>query len=112
MVQKGLPSIAKKTGKFGPGIGSAHVNDPDRLDPRLRWLNAKEARGLAALDTAPELAFSSHNEVLVERISMCSYFHPFATAGDHRKHSASRCNHPHIMLQLRHVLFGRALFRE
>ena len=37
---------------------------------------------------------------------------PFAAAGNHRKDSASRCNHPHIMLQLRHVFLGGRLLGE
>jgi hypothetical protein len=37
---------------------------------------------------------------------------PFAATGDYREDSTSRCNHPHIMLQLRHVFLGRGLFRE
>ena len=39
---------------------------------------AKEARGLAAFDTTPELALSRNNEVLVERIGMGSDLDPFA----------------------------------
>ena len=37
---------------------------------------------------------------------------PLAAAGDHRKHRRSGRHHPHIVLQLRHVLLGRRLFRE
>ena len=55
MVQKGLPSAAEQTGNFRPGIGPAHVDNPHGFNPGLRWFDAKEARGLAAFDTAPEL---------------------------------------------------------
>jgi hypothetical protein len=39
-------------------------------------------------------------------------FDPFAAAGDHGEDSTSGRDHPHIMLQLRHVLFGRGLLRK
>src|SRR5215469_11886642 len=84
----------------------------DRFDPRLRRLYSEEARGLTALDTAPELAFGGDNQVLVERIGMGCDLDPFTAAGDHREDSTSRGDHPHIVLQLRHIFLGRRLFRE
>src|SRR3954468_20918011 len=45
----------KHVGEFGPGIGCAHVDDPDRLDLGPRWLDIEQARGFARLDAAPEL---------------------------------------------------------
>ncbi len=59
---------SKRAGEFCPGIGCAHIDDADRRNARLRRLDAKEGRGLAALDTTPEFALSGDNEVLVERI--------------------------------------------
>ena len=47
--------VAEQTGKFRPGVRGAHVDNPNRFDPGLWWLDTKQARGLAALDTAPEL---------------------------------------------------------
>src|SRR5262249_12280662 len=41
--------------------------------------------GLAALDTAPELACSRDNQVLIERVGMGGDLDPFAAAGDHRQ---------------------------
>ena len=32
MLEKGTASRAKYAGEFGPGIGRAHVDDPDRFD--------------------------------------------------------------------------------
>src|SRR5215469_16987726 len=58
MLQKGLSGGTEDSGKFGPGIRGAHINNADRLDPRLWRLNTKQARRLAALDTAPELPLS------------------------------------------------------
>ena len=65
-------SSSKRAGEFCPGIGRAHIDNADRRNARLRRLDAEEGRGLAALDTAPELPFSGDNEVLVERIGMGS----------------------------------------
>src|SRR5580704_4798881 len=45
----------KRAGEFCPAIGRAHIDDADRLNARLRWLDAEEGRGLAALHTPPEL---------------------------------------------------------
>ena len=52
----------------------------NRLDPGLWRLNPEEARGLAALDTAPELSFGRDDKVLVERIGMGRDLNPFAAA--------------------------------
>src|SRR6516164_9564942 len=112
MLQEGLPGAAEQTGKFGPGIRTAHVDDSDRLDPWFRCFNAKEARGLAALNTAPELPLSRDNEVLIERIGMSGDLRPFAAAGDYRKDRTPSRNHPHVVLQLRHVFLGCHFLRE
>src|SRR5215469_13971342 len=83
MIEKSLPGAAEQAGKFGPGIRSAHIHNPDRFDPRRWWFNTEDARGLAALNTAPELPLSRDNQVLVERIGMGRDFDPFAAAGNH-----------------------------
>src|SRR5262249_8954205 len=83
MLQKGLSGGTEDSGKFGPGIRAAHVADPGGFDPRLRGFDAKEARGVATLDTAPELALGRDDKMLVEGIGMGGDLKPFATAGDH-----------------------------
>ena len=70
MLEEGGAGRAEYAGEFRPGIGGAHVDDPHRLDPRPRRLDAEQARGLAALDAAPELPLGGEQEVLVERIGM------------------------------------------
>ena len=57
---------AEHPGEFRPGIGSAHIDDPDGLDAWSGRLDTEEARGLAALDAAPELLLSGQQQVLVE----------------------------------------------
>src|SRR6202050_5698193 len=42
-------------GEFRPGVGCAHIHDPDRRNLWPRRLDAEQARGLAGLDAAPEL---------------------------------------------------------
>ena len=66
--RKACPGRAEQPGKLRPGIGCAHVDDPDGFDPRPRRLDAEQARGLAALDAAPELLLRRKQEVLIERI--------------------------------------------
>ena len=112
MVQKGLSGAAEETGKFRPGVRAAHIDDADSLDPGFGRLDSKEARGLAALHATPELSLRSYDEVLVERIGMGGDLDPFAAAGDDGQHRAPRRHHPHIVLQLRHVLLGRCFLRE
>src|SRR5215472_11587262 len=78
MIEEGAPSAAEHSGEFAPGIGAAHVDDPYGLDPRPQRLDAEEARGLARLDTAPELLFRGQQEVLVERIGRDGDLNPLA----------------------------------
>src|SRR5690349_1171743 len=112
MVEKGLSGGPEDSGKLGPGIRGAHINNTDRFDPELWRLNTKQARRLAALDTAPELALSRDNEVLIEWIGVGGDLNPFAAAGDHGKDSVSGRDHPHVVLQLRHIFLSRRFFRE
>ena len=112
MIQKRLPGAAEETGNFAPGIRSAHIHNPDRFDPRLWWFNTEDARGLAALNTAPELTLGRDNEVLVKRIGVGSDFDPFAPSGNDREDRSPGWNDPHIMLQLRHVFLGRRVSRQ
>ena len=63
-------SSSKRAGEFCPGIGRAHIDDTDRRNARLRRLDAEEGRGLAALDTPPELPLGGDNEMLIKRIGM------------------------------------------
>src|SRR5438309_7837687 len=99
VVQKCLPCAAEYACNFRPRIRRAHIDDPDGLDSWLWRFDTEQARRLATLHTAPELPFSSDNEVLVERVRVGGDLDPFAAAGDHRENSASSCNHPHVVLQ-------------
>src|SRR5437588_9060044 len=56
MVEKGLPGGAEDRRELGPGIGGRHVDDPHRRKARARRVDPEQARGLAILHTAPELA--------------------------------------------------------
>ena len=80
--------------------------------PRSRRLDTKEARGLAALHAAPEFFLRRQQEVLVEGIGRDGDLDPFAATGNDREHGRLGIGDPHIVLDLRHVLFGRRFFRE
>src|ERR1700733_3415113 len=54
--EEGGAGGAEQTGEFGPGIGFAHVDDPYRLDSRLRGFGAERSRWFAGLDAAPEVS--------------------------------------------------------
>src|SRR5258707_447655 len=48
MIQEGSASLAKHPGQFRPGIGRSHIDDPNRLDPGPRRLDAEQMRGIAS----------------------------------------------------------------
>ena len=83
VLKKGWSGAAEDSGKFGPGVRGAHVNNSDCLDPGLRRLDTEQARGLAALDATPELSLGGDDEVLVEWIGMSGDLDPFAAPGNH-----------------------------
>src|SRR5271166_404381 len=49
VVEKGRARSAVEAGQLGPRVRFAHVDDPDRLDPWPRRLDAVGTRGLAGL---------------------------------------------------------------
>src|SRR5499427_7693168 len=112
MLQMGLACAPKYAGEFGPGIGRIHVDDPHRLNASSRWLDAEEARALAALDASPEFLFRRQKKVLIERIGWYLDLDPLPAAGDNREHRGGGIGDPHIMLELGHVLLRRCLLRE
>src|SRR5271157_604447 len=87
VVEKGGTGGAEEAGELRPRIGLAHVNDPNRIDPRPRRLEAIGPRGLAGLNAAPEPALGGDQKVLVEGIGGDGHLDPFAPAGDDRKRS-------------------------
>src|SRR5438128_1761298 len=64
VLEIGLARAPEHAGEFRPGVGRAHIDDTDRFNARPWRLGAEEARGLAALDTAPELLFRGQEDVL------------------------------------------------
>jgi hypothetical protein len=46
-----------------PAIGQAHVDNANRFQARLGRFDAKEARGLAALNASPELLLGGQQKV-------------------------------------------------
>src|SRR5436305_13495613 len=112
MLEVGLSCAAKDVGEFRPGVGQTHVHDPHHLDASSRWLDAEEARAVAALNAAPEFLFRRQKKVLIERIGWYLDLDPLAAAGDNREHRGRSVGDPHVMLELGHVLFRRRLLRE
>ena len=98
VIEEGGPGPAKHPCEFRPGVGRTHVDDPNRLDPRLGRLDAKEVRGLAGLDAVPELFLGGQQQVLVERVGRNGHLHPLAAAGNDRQHRGSRSRNPHVVL--------------
>src|SRR4051812_42248671 len=64
----GAAGLTKHGCEFGPGIGGAHVHNPDCLNLWTRRLDIEQVRGLATLDATPELPFSGEQQMLVQRI--------------------------------------------
>src|ERR1019366_6921776 len=82
VIQKGRPGPAEHPGKLGPGVGRTHIDRANGRDERPRRLDPENARGLAALDAAPELLLGGEQEMLVERIRRYRDLDPFAAPGD------------------------------
>src|SRR5262245_35859485 len=112
MLEVGLACAPKHTGEFGPGIRRTHIDGPHRLDASSRWLDAEEARALAALDAAPEFLFCRQKQMLVERISWYVDFDPLAAPSNDREDRRGGVGHPHIVLDLSHVLLRRRFLRK
>ena len=112
MVEERRAGCAEEAGELRPRIGLAHVDDANRFDPRPRRLDAIGARRLAGLNAAPEPPLGRHQKVLIERVGGDGHLDPFAPAGDDRERRRPGVGHPHVVLELGHVLFGRRLFGE
>src|SRR6516164_10447641 len=89
VVERSRPGFPIQIGKLRPGIGAAHVDRSDRFDPGPRRLDAEQARGLAALDAAPEFSLRRQKQVLVEWIGRNGHLHPLAAPSDDRQHGRS-----------------------
>ena len=101
----------KASGELRPGIGGAHIDNANRLDPRLWRLDPKQSRRLAIFDTAPEFPLSGDDEVLVERIGMGLDLDPFAAAGNDREHRRSAAT-THILCCSCAICFAAAASSE
>src|SRR5215212_11310145 len=77
-----------------------------RFDASPGRLDAEEARGLAGLDAAPELLLGGEQKVLIERVGVDLDLDPLAPACDDGEDRAPRADHPHVVLELCHVLFN------
>src|SRR5262245_61617985 len=72
---------------------------------RTRW-------GTSPIATAPEFLFGRHEDVEIKWVHGNRDLHPFAPASDDREHRGTEVGDPHVMLELRHVLFGGSFLRE
>ena len=68
MLKVSVSGPSKYSGEFRPGIGCAHVDDPNRFDARSRRFDSKQTREFTALDATPEFLFGGQKQVLVEGI--------------------------------------------
>src|SRR6202167_3525968 len=78
----GRLGASKNPSEFRPRIRGRHVDDPYRIDPGFRWLQAEQARALAILHAPPELPFRGQDEMLMERIGVDLDLDPLAAAGN------------------------------
>src|ERR1700684_2765128 len=58
----GRLGAGKNTSEFRPRIRGRHVDNPYRIDPWFRRLQAEQARALARFHATPELPFRGHYE--------------------------------------------------
>src|SRR5262245_28782905 len=112
VVEKGLPGIAKERCELRPRVRCAHIDDADGLDARPWRLGHDEVWDFAGLHAAPELLFRRHQNGEIKRVHRYDDLDPFAAAGNDREHRGPQMGDPHIVLDLRHVLFGGCIFGE
>src|ERR1700733_2957501 len=112
MLEVSIAGANEDIGEFAPGIRAAHVDYMDGLNARSRWVYTEESRRFTCLDATPELALGRDDEMLVEGIRVCGDLYPFAAARDDRQGRGAGCDHPHIVLQLRHILRQGGFLRE
>ncbi len=67
MVEKGRAGRAEERCELGPGVGFAHVDDANRLDPQPRRLEAIWARDFAGLNAAPESALGGDQSAVTRK---------------------------------------------
>ncbi len=70
--------------KLRPGIGGAHIDNTDGLQPRSRRLDPKQPGLLPAPHAAPELLFGGQEQVLVQRVRTYRQFDPLPAPRDDR----------------------------
>src|SRR6516165_588164 len=112
VVEKCTPGVSEERGELGPGIRGTHIDDADGLDARPRRLGQDEVGDFARLYTAPEFLFRRHEDAEIKWVHGNRDLHPFAPASYDREHRGTQVGDPHVVLELRHVLFGGCFFRE
>ncbi len=63
-----LPRAAEDPSELGPAVGGVHIDDPHHLNSWPGRINQEQPRGLATLNTAPELFLGRQQEVLAKTI--------------------------------------------
>ncbi len=106
----GRSGLAEQSRKRCPGIGSVHVDHPDRFDAGLRGFAVEQRGGFARLHRPPESLFSRNQDRLVDRVGFNGEFNPLAAAIDDGEHGFLGARDQHVVLELGHVFFSRPLF--
>jgi hypothetical protein len=112
VLEEGFPGAAKERCELGPRIRCAHIDNADGLDARPWRLCHDEVRDFAGLNAAPELLFRRQQNGEIERVLRNGDLDPFPTAGNDGEHRTPQMGDPHVVLDLRHVLFSGGLFGE
>src|SRR5262245_40749665 len=105
VVDKSAAGIAEESSELGPGIRRTHIDNADGLDARPWRLGQDEVGDFARLYTAPEFLFRRHEDAEIKWVHGNRDLHPFAPTGDDREHRGTQVGDPHVVLELRHVLF-------
>src|SRR5215469_18612944 len=112
VLEKGLAGIAEARSEVGPGIRRTHIDDADGLDAGPWRLGQDEVGNFARLYTAPEFLLRRHEDAEIKWVHGNRDLDPFAPASDDREHRGTQVGDPHVVLELRHTLFGGCFFRE
>src|SRR5262249_16196898 len=110
--RKALRVLRNSAANSAQGIGRAHIDDADGFDARPQRLGIDEVGRFAGWHAAPELLFRRGQNAEVERVHGNCDGDRFAATGDDREDRGPQVGDPHVMLDLRHILFGSGLLEE
>ena len=113
MVQKGRAGRAEEASELGPGIRARSYRPRELLRREAAAVRSPYGLGVSPVWTQRQNRRSAViRKCWYKRVGGNGHLDPFAPAGDDRQRRRSGVGHPHVVLELSHMLFGSRLFGE